>query len=172
MTKKEFERMKDFAIRMTVVSIGGKRWQKVVRGHVEEILSRMDCPNFGFEYQRIQNWDNARQGPDLDMYGHKVRHCMLPCDFMSDYLYDHGLEREHESRSGHCESVQTKVGSAVSCCIRAAMDIAVHPSGGVVGFSVGDLRKMWAPEPIPAWVAQWFKRPLKASTKDSVPVWL
>ncbi len=41
--------------------------------------------------------------------------------------------------------------SPVSCCIRAGFDCAVKPSGGVMGFTAGDIRRMY-PEGVPDWV--------------------
>ena len=41
--------------------------------------------------------------------------------------------------------------SPVHCCLRAGIDVAKSPSAGVVGFVVGDLKKMY-PEGIPDWI--------------------
>ena len=38
-----------------------------------------------------------------------------------------------------------------TCCIRAGFDLAVSPSDGVMGFTAGDLRRMY-PEGVPDWV--------------------
>ena len=40
----------------------------------------------------------------------------------------------------------------MQCCLRAGIDFAndAH-GGGVIGFTAGDLRKMW-PEGVPPWV--------------------
>ncbi len=42
-------------------------------------------------------------------------------------------------------------GGPVCCCIRAGLDIASAPSGGVVGFTAGDVRRMF-PGGVPDWV--------------------
>lgn len=42
-------------------------------------------------------------------------------------------------------------GGPVRCCIRAGLDCAAAPSAGVVGFSAGDVRRMY-PEGVPDWV--------------------
>ncbi len=42
-------------------------------------------------------------------------------------------------------------GGPVRCCIRAGLDMASAPSAGVVGFTAGDLRRMF-PEGVPEWV--------------------
>lgn len=41
--------------------------------------------------------------------------------------------------------------SPVICCVRAGMDCAIAPSAGVMGFTAGDLRRMY-PEGVPGWV--------------------
>lgn len=39
----------------------------------------------------------------------------------------------------------------VSCCLRAGIDFASEPSAGVLGFTAGDIRRMY-PEGVPDWV--------------------
>jgi hypothetical protein len=39
----------------------------------------------------------------------------------------------------------------VHCCVRAGIDFASEPSAGVVGFTAGDVRRMW-PDGVPDWV--------------------
>lgn len=53
-------------------------------------------------------------------------------------------------------------GGPVHCCIRAGLDCASAPSAGVLGFTAGDLRRMY-PEGVPDWISQpgqnWFYWP-------------
>jgi len=42
-------------------------------------------------------------------------------------------------------------GGPVRCCIRAGLDMASAPSAGVIGFTAGDVRRMY-PEGVPDWV--------------------
>lgn len=42
-------------------------------------------------------------------------------------------------------------GGPVHCCIRAGLDFAAGPSAGVLGFTAGDVRRMY-PEGVPEWV--------------------
>lgn len=58
----------------------------------------------------------------------------------------HGLVRQVEDRWVDA------VVRPVRVCVRAGLDMASEPSMGVVGFTVGDLRKMY-PEGLPDWVA-------------------
>ncbi len=46
----------------------------------------------------------------------------------------------------------------VACCIRAGLDVACEPSGGVLGFDLGDLRRMY-PEGVPDWLAKGWADP-------------
>lgn len=171
MTTKQFRRMCSFALRMVPQSIGGKRWQNVVRGHVKEILYRMSIENYGFHYRHIEDWDNAEYNPEKDQYGHSHLLADLPCDHLSTYCWENDLQKEREDRRGNCSVVNTKVGIALRCCIRAAMDVAVEPSGGVVGFTVGDLREMWKGKPLPKWVTSYFDGDIDAAPA-SAGVWL
>ena len=41
--------------------------------------------------------------------------------------------------------------SPVACCVRAGFDCAVKPSMGVMGFTAGDVRRMY-PDGVPDWV--------------------
>lgn len=42
-------------------------------------------------------------------------------------------------------------GGPIHCCIRAGLDFAAGPSAGVLGFTAGDVRRMF-PEGVPDWV--------------------
>ena len=165
MTLTQYRRLCVFALRMVPISIGGKRWQNEVREHVRDVLYRMSVPNYDFHYPHIINWDNCERSEKRDIYGHTHPLASYPCDFMSTFLWDAGLEDEHGEYTG-------KVGRAVNCCIRAAMDVAVAPSAGVVGYTIGDLRRMWAPRPLPSWVTKDFEPEITASVPDSTPIWL
>ena len=59
----------------------------------------------------------------------------------------------------------------MSCCVRAGIDVAVDPSAGVVGFTVGTLRRMYDGE-IPEWLTQWFEPALTGAEPDDTGVWL
>lgn len=87
------------------------------------------------------------------------------CDYMDDFLWDHSLKWVR-----HEEVCQSKLGDQVECCIRAALDIAVAPSCGVIGFTVGDLRRACGGT-LPDWVSGWFDPPLTPSHLDTDGVW-
>ena len=129
MTLTEFRRMKVFALRMTRVAIG-RNWQKRLYTYVHDFLTRMEGENNNMPYQDIVSWDHSNNG-----------RCYL-CDAVTDYTYSHGLKDD------------SALEKAVSICVRAGCDMAAEPSAGVVGFTVGDLRKMWAPRELPDWVTE------------------
>ena len=99
-----------------------------------------------------------------------TRHGYL-CDALSDYLFDERLEIEEEDEHGNCTLVETPLGNAVGCCLRAACDVACEPSGGVLGWTAGDLRKMWLGRPVPKWVKAYFEVDFDA-IPDDAGVWL
>lgn len=144
MTLKQFRRMKVFALRMAPVAIKGGRWRKTARAHIAEILARLNDPHYSCHFPHTINWEDNTPLPNDDG--------SLLCDFVSEYCWDNRLYREHPSAS-RCDILESKVAIAVTCCIRAACDVATEPSAGVVGFTIGDLKQMWAPKPIPAWVS-------------------
>lgn len=56
------------------------------------------------------------------------------------------------------EQIVDRWSSPVHCCLRAGIDLAKSPSVGVVGFTVGDLKKMY-PEGIPDWLcSKWIDK--------------
>jgi hypothetical protein len=58
------------------------------------------------------------------------------CDDIEDHYY---------------EQWDMQWGDQVRCCLRAGLDFASAPSAGVIGFTAGDLRRMY-PEGVPDWV--------------------
>lgn len=160
MTRKQFRRMKVFALRMTNVAIGN-RWRKVVREHVEAVI---DC-RMEWCMEHIIDWDNGARDPETRRYWEGGG------DIVRSYLWDHNLELEKERRDGSVEVVDTGIGIAVSCCVRAGMDMATEPSGGVLGFTVGDLRRMWRRRMLPKWVTDFFETDI-STAPDTAGVWL
>jgi hypothetical protein len=170
----QYRRMCVFAMRM--VKVIPKHHQRACREHVAEVLSHINCVNFSLHYSQIIDWDNSEDYTDEEIaeqpyrrYSSKNR---TMCDWVSkEYGEDNStLTRQTLSKDGDYD---TKLRSHLMCCIRAALDVAASPSGGVVGYTVGDLREMWAPRPIPSWVLNFFKEPtLVASAPDEANVWL
>ena len=80
---------------------------------------------------------------------------------------------ERELAGGRIEPRGNRFHDQVQCCIRAGLDVASVPSAGVLGFTVGDLRRMY-PLGLPGWIAGFFTKPgpITAETADAVGVWL
>lgn len=164
MNIEQYERWKDFAFRMVAVAIGGARWQRQLRSHLEELFARFECENWGIHYRTIADWDTHEPIPGDDgTFGFaRSHHQPIIGDFVDEYCFDNGLVKEKEDRHGNCEQVDSRTAIALRCCVRAGLDIAVAPSAGVMGFTAGDIRKMY-PEGVPEWVKgepTWETQPL------------
>lgn len=60
----------------------------------------------------------------------------------------------------------------LSCAIRIGIDLLIKQSGGVVGYTVGDLRAVFDGK-IPVEILNSFKHPKKLlKAKDNEPIWL
>lgn len=151
MTKLQFERWQDFALRMARVCYADSRrpsgpWivDKVVR-FFEGI------ENDAESISSIINWDNSRGGG----------YCVS--DQVSEYFDDDyfGLDVDAytDTRQGldrpilAWEQYSEQWMGPVHCCLRAGLDLASEPSMGVLGFTVGHIRKMY-PAGVPDWIAQ------------------
>ena len=88
------------------------------------------------------------------------------------YLWDSRYEFEREYKNGNIEVVRGRFGDMLVACVRAGFDVAVAPSGGVIGFTVGDLRDIFDGT-IPEWVTEHFEEPaaVLAAVRDE-GVWL
>jgi len=153
MTPEQYDRWKEFSLRMAQHAFSKAtlvRREKIY-GSVENFFSLYD--DGPKTVSQIVNWDNAPT---------------YVCDAASDHLSDHYHERE--TKHGF-EPRGNKFENQVSCCIRAGLDVASAPSGGVVGFTVGDLRRMY-PDGLPEWVIAGYDPPITAETPDDAGVWL
>ena len=86
---------------------------------------------------------------------------------------DHRWAAIHEEIFGDddliTEPIFDSIRDPVHCCVRAGLDIASAPSAGVIGFTAGDLRRMYA-EGLPDWVKGAFTA--FDEIKDDQGVWL
>lgn len=113
--------------------------------------------------ETVEDWDTAvYENGRLVEYSASTR--------VDDYLWDNQYEFERE-RNGEVECVRGRFGDMLSACVRAGFDLAVSPSAGVIGFTVGDLRGAFGGE-IPDWVAGFFDPALPLNAADSEGVWL
>ena len=100
---------------------------------------------------------------------HRPFEPMCVADMMEDFLYGYYGWRgsapqcpaclDYDSDEDcTCDDVEDRFaaqwdeqwGGPVQCCIRAGLDCAFEESAGVIGFTAGDLRRMY-PDGVPAW---------------------
>jgi hypothetical protein len=74
-----------------------------------------------------------------------------PCRVCDWDHEDEGECRCDDIEEHYYEQWDEQWGSPVRCCIRAGLDCASAPSAGVLGFTAGDVRRMY-PEGVPEWV--------------------
>ncbi len=137
MTSEQLERWKDFSLRMAKSCYATNRrpyvWQIIE--NVEwffDLLDDDDVPN-------IVDWDSEPYVCDM-------------CSHHEEKWIPHYWSLPYDDEvPGVYEKAQGQWADPVRCCIRAGLDMASSPSAGVVGFTAGDIRRMY-PEGVPAWV--------------------
>lgn len=171
MTHEQYDRWKDFAVRMARTCFRGhrepdSRWIVEVVEDFFDGLDKHDVPC-------IVSWDNSAEYPEgspyrrHEPYGHHWAKPHGVGDMMTEFLDDYRGHapacdpcREYENDEPcRCEDIEDNYyeqwddrwGGPVHCCIRAGLDCASAPSAGVLGFTAGDLRMMY-PEGVPDWV--------------------
>lgn len=124
---------------------------------------------------RIVSWDETdNSGEPKDGYGHTPIGPLV-CDMMTEFLSDENPYYHHRGNYEY-ERWDERWGARVRCSVRAGIDMASEPSAGVVGFTVGDLRRVFRGM-IPSWVTKGFKdeneKPIDLNDcKDDEGVWL
>jgi len=149
--KIQFDRWQDFAIRMaqSVFETATKVRQEKIIKNVKDYFSERE---FQDDWDGINDWDG--NGDDY---------------FLGDDVNDYfDIYRHWNSKTGEYEG---KFLNQITCCIRAGFDMAVKQSGGVVGFTVGDVRKMFDGK-VPDWIKKrdW-ENPFDSFADDSL-IWL
>lgn len=153
MTPDQYERWKDFSLRMALNAFpdATEARRKKIAASIEDFFSWYD----GEDVSEIEDWDN---------------HPTFICDRVEDHLSRHRHYR-YNVRTGEETEHRNRFADQVSCCIRAGLDCASSPSAGVLGFTVGDLRRMY-PEGVPDWVVDGYEPPITPQTPDDMGVWL
>jgi hypothetical protein len=153
MTPEQYDRWKDFALRMArqaFPTATEARRARIVES-INEFFSWYDDT----DVSEIGGWDDGPSHIGDEVNNHLSSH--------QHYRYNEKIGEEVERGN--------RFANQVSCCIRAGLDRAVAPSGGVLGFTVGDLRRMY-PEGLPDWVIDGYEPPITAETPDEAGVWL
>lgn len=176
-TPEQYERWKDFASRMASVCFKRRRRpnSKEILASVEWFFARLSEDDL----LCIVDWDNSERYPKESKHyrrtyqascwhchgakksdcphgceeGHIYRYegpycvgdmCSENSEYWNPYYWADITDEQHEKR-------QEQFCGPVTCCIRAGLDMAVSPSAGVLGYTAGDLRKMYT-EGVPDWV--------------------
>lgn len=138
------------------------RWRTPERRRklIDRVRDWLDRFWSNYEPHQVADWD-GNGAPEIGDYG--GWRC-YPCDDFTRYMDSDGLSHWHE---GKCEEINGEFGTQVMCCIRAGFDVAVTPSGGVIGdrFTAGMIRRMF-PEGLPDYVDAFFHGP---DTKADAP---
>ncbi len=195
MTDEQYQRWKDFALRMARSCFRGQRrpGPRHIVACVWEVFADIEsgsCAIDKDDLATIQSWENSGEYPEgnpkrerkrqgtycnCDGYRHANggqpnRSCPecrgsgihnawktgpLVCDVVSEYdeswmpryWNDRNQEAWEWRRDRWCDDAR--------CCIRAGLDMALNDGYGVLGFSAGDMRRMY-PTGVPDWIArQW-----------------
>lgn len=144
MTPEQYDRWKDFALRLGAVWVSARR-TKPSRAWVREQIE------FFFEV-----YMDAEQATAIGSWDDTDMSCSV-ADLIETIVMNERppflkFDEEHERYEHRREAWLRRWVNPITGSIRAGLDVACKPSGGVVGFTVGHLRKMY-PEGIPDWVA-------------------
>lgn len=159
MTREQYDRWKDFALRMARTCFRRRRkpTPKQIVEMVDEFFEWMEsgchAGEFTIYLPTIQDWDHCTEWPEEG----QRRYGRWPepiCDFVS-CMAEHWIPGYWGIDDDKYEDVRDKWMGPATSCIRAGLDLAAAPSAGVVGFTAGDIRRMY-PEGVPDWIArQW-----------------
>lgn len=159
MTQEQYDRWKDFARRMVNVAVSARK-RSPSRAFTLEII------NFFFEcrmgphdeWKRVVSWDHTEKEEGSNDWP------MCVGDHMSD-IEEYNVPSYWSIPDGERgQDIIDKWMGPARCCVRAGLDLAVAPSMGVMGFTAGDIRKMY-PEGVPDWVTggkdhHWTNQPI------------
>src|SRR4030042_2052269 len=141
MKKEQYENWKDFAMRMAQ------------RGFKPEITRTGQYKNYVYKaveyfFERIINY-GVSNIENIDNWDHSDNNDPNVCDFLAEMLEnDNPYKYDSDAKFNKWDE---KWGGYVHCCIRAGLDLACNPSGGVVGFRKRDIERMY-PEGVPDWI--------------------
>lgn len=176
-SKLQFERWQDFAIRMARTCFKRRRnpTAKEIEQNVRYFFDCLDPEDL----KSIVDWDHCDPYPKgskhyerkyrtecWHCHGVKKKDCPHRCE--EGHIYNYAKAQCvtdalaalsenfnpyycHDLSEARYEKREEQFCGPVQCCIRAGLDLAVAPSAGVMGFTAGDLRRMY-PEGVPDWV--------------------
>lgn len=146
MDDEQYTRWKDFSLRMARTCFKGSR-RPASAWILEKVQEWFYWRDYQKDWGNYNSWDQDSY-PLCDHISEFFDDCgpyYLPCDDDDDY------RNEDIRRELAYEQYEDQWLGPVRCCIRAGIDFACEPSAGVIGFTAGDVRRMY-PEGVPEWV--------------------
>jgi hypothetical protein len=167
MTNDQYERWKDFALRMARTCFTTSR-RPPASYVIEQVESWFYWRDYQQDFGEYNSWDqddyplcdHISEFYDDQCPGVRCKACSHECRQVYPYYEDScrfcDMECTCHEREQLCwEQFEDQWLGPVRSCIRAGLDLACEPSAGVVGFSAGDIRRMY-PEGVPDWVKAFF----------------
>jgi len=138
----QYERWKDFSLRMARTCFKHRRYPtwREIESHVSGFFDGIEFSDYE-ELEYIIDWDHSDSEKEEHYCVSDM--CTMAAEEWNPYYWSASDETWAERDEQYC--------GPVCCCIRAGLDMAVSPSAGVLGFTAGDVRKMY-PEGVPEWI--------------------
>jgi len=161
MNKVTYNRWKDFAIRMSKKGwcpreIMRTEHQRTVISAVEDFFAHIEG-DYNRDVIRLESWDDTRtdyRNAEQFPWGWRGNYGPYVCDIVSEFLSNYNpFYWDCEEWDEAYEAWEDEWGGRIRSCIRAGLDLASQPSAGVVGFTRGDIERMY-----PAGVPQWIRK--------------
>lgn len=154
MTYKQYQRWWGFSLRMArrgYADLTPARREKLVN----EVIGFFD--EFGVAHEHWQIITHWCMPFKVDGYSY----CLTDevCNAFEQYMTQRMTKNEDWG----------KFHTQATCCIRAGFEAAVKPDGGVVGFDVGDIRRMY-PRGLPGWLCHGY--PGIEQQPDNMGIWI
>ena len=171
MTTEQHERWNDFSTRMAIACFAAHRrptgtW---ILDRVNEFITNI------WNVPAITDWDNSTEdehcaGDLMAIYQDEFEPYW---DFEEriDWNKPGGDDRLWRIQQAASEQWGDQFFGPIRCCVRAGLDIASSPSAGVLGFNVGDIRKIY-PSGIPDWVAEFWTGGDIRTEPATAAIWL
>lgn len=117
--------------------------------------------SFQKDWCHMIDWDNSERLPESERRTSRFVDYDYCCDLFSDFFEEHNYHHRDPDR-------EYRFYTQLACCIRAGIDVASEPSCGVVGFTVGDLKRIFGGN-VPEWINEAYDKNLNnASEKDDI----
>ena len=163
MDKQQYDRWKDFSLRMAKTCFRNSRRPTSI-WIVEQVESWFSWRDYQEDWNEYNSWDQDRW-PLCDAI-REFYEDLEPCVRCKACKHENCRQNypHYEDscpiceRKCNCDDIEYAAYGQFSdqwlgpiqCCIRAGIDMACEPSAGVVGFTAGDVRRMY-PEGVPEW---------------------